>query len=112
MQNSKEEIHPHIQPSLVGAESGAEAESLEEPELENCLMLSRPCINQPTKAARALGRPRAYSANHVPAGDGRCVYRNRRQFAGSCPERAASETRRSGRIWGVRIPQAVPLNNG
>jgi hypothetical protein len=43
--NGKEEIHSYIQPSLVGSELGAEAAPVEETELENCLVLSRPVYN-------------------------------------------------------------------
>ena len=47
--NGKEETLPYIQPSLVGAEIGAEAAPMEETELENCLVLSRPVYQPATK---------------------------------------------------------------
>jgi hypothetical protein len=47
--NGKEETHPYIQSTLVGAEIGAEAEPMEETELENCLVLSRPQYKPATK---------------------------------------------------------------
>ncbi len=49
--NGKEETPPYIQPPLVGSEIGAETEPVEETELENCLVLSRP-VYQPATNKR------------------------------------------------------------
>ena len=47
--NGKEEPRPYIQATLVGGESGADAEPAQETELENCLVLSRPLYKPATK---------------------------------------------------------------
>lgn len=112
-QNGKEETSPYIQPSLVGAEMGAEAEPSEETELEKCLVLSRPVYKPATKkrqehwvvrvhAQPTMFQPETDAVFLATAESSQSVALNKQSL------RPGDRTR----IRGVLGPQAVLLNNG